>query len=288
MTPARITEPAVGASVWASGSQVWTREQRHLHRERDGEGQEQPASGRGGDRVLVLGDRDQVEGEVGAGPAGVQHRSGDEADQHEGRAEHRVEEELHGGVAPVRVAPARDEEVHRDQHDLEHHEEEEEVEREEHAEAPGLEQQEPGEERLLVVVRRRAEDGDREQHAGHHDQEQRDPVDAEVPGDVEVLDPGGLLDHLEAGDRPSRTRRGSPTVRAPVATANSVATSRADSARRRDTSAVTSAPTAGSTTMAVRSGKSGDGASAASITARCSGTVRTATSTIAPKATPSA
>ena len=24
MTPARITEPAVGASVWASGSQVWT------------------------------------------------------------------------------------------------------------------------------------------------------------------------------------------------------------------------------------------------------------------------
>ena len=24
MTPARITEPAVGAWVWASGSQVWT------------------------------------------------------------------------------------------------------------------------------------------------------------------------------------------------------------------------------------------------------------------------
>ena len=24
MTPARITDPAVGASVWASGSQVWT------------------------------------------------------------------------------------------------------------------------------------------------------------------------------------------------------------------------------------------------------------------------
>ena len=23
MTPARMTEPAVGASVWASGSQVW-------------------------------------------------------------------------------------------------------------------------------------------------------------------------------------------------------------------------------------------------------------------------
>ena len=48
------------------------------------------------------------------------------------------------------------------------------------------------------------------------------------------------------------------TVSAPVATENSVATSRADSTRRLDTSAVTSAPMAGSTTAAVRSGKSGD------------------------------
>ena len=61
-TPARITEPAVGASVWASGSHVWTREQRHLHGEGHGEARNSQRA------VLVartwsLGDRDQVEGE---------------------------------------------------------------------------------------------------------------------------------------------------------------------------------------------------------------------------------
>ena len=72
MTPARITEPAVGASVWASGSQVWTREQRHLHRERDGEA-------RNSQRAVVVAIAswssaivDQVEGESVAGRPGVQ------------------------------------------------------------------------------------------------------------------------------------------------------------------------------------------------------------------------
>ena len=77
-------------------------------------------------------------------------------------------------------------------------------------------------------------------------------------------------------------------VRAPVATENSVATSRADSARRRDTSAVTTAPMAGSTTMAVRIGKSGERPRRRALTGRMLRTVRTATSTIAPTAMPSA
>ena len=39
-TPARSTLPAVGASTWASGSQVWKRDQRHLDREAGHQGQE--------------------------------------------------------------------------------------------------------------------------------------------------------------------------------------------------------------------------------------------------------
>ena len=43
------------------------------------------------------------------------------------------------------------------------------------------------------------EHGDREQHGGHGDEEQRYPVDADLPADAEVADPGVLADELEAG-----------------------------------------------------------------------------------------
>ena len=59
------------------------------------------------------------------------HRRGDDADEHERRAEHREEEELRGRVDAVVVAPATDEEVHRHEHDLEEDEEQEQVEAEE-------------------------------------------------------------------------------------------------------------------------------------------------------------
>ena len=42
------------------------REQRHLDRERDGEGEEQPARGGAGDDRLAVGERDEVEGERAA------------------------------------------------------------------------------------------------------------------------------------------------------------------------------------------------------------------------------
>ena len=77
-------------------------------------------------------------------------------DEHEGRAEQRVEEELQRRVGAVAVAPAADEEVHRHEHDLEEHEEEEEVEGEEHAEAAGLEQQQPADVALDVRLARAA------------------------------------------------------------------------------------------------------------------------------------
>jgi hypothetical protein len=45
-------------------------------------------------------------------------------------------------------------------------------------------------------------DGDREEHAGEHYEEEGDPVDAELPRDAPRVDPAVLGDHLVAGLRP--------------------------------------------------------------------------------------
>ena len=85
-------------------------------------------------------------------------------DEHERRADHRVEEELRGRVHAVLVAPPADQEVHRHEHDLEEHEEQEQVEAEERAHHAGLEQQQPREVRL--VLRRRGAGRCRRSRAG--------------------------------------------------------------------------------------------------------------------------
>ena len=78
---------------------------------------------------------------------------------------------------------------------------------------PGLEQQHP---REVALGRRgagrcRAID-DREQHAGEHDEEQRDAVDAEVPGDAPRLDPRVLARRTGSRRRASCRRRRAPTT----------------------------------------------------------------------------
>ena len=90
------------------------------------------------------------------------------------------------------------------------------------------------------------------------------------------LDPGGLLDQLEAGVAGlERDEDGDGEGAGGDREERRHQPGRAR-ARRRDTSAVTSAPMAGSTTMAVRSGKLGASASARrAVTARLLRTVRT-------------
>src|SRR4030042_1447803 len=80
-TPARITEPAVGASTWGAGG-------------------------------------------------------GEDAGEHQRRAQRGEQEELDGGIPPPLAAPGPDDEVHRDQHHLPEDEEDEQVEGDEDAEAP--------------------------------------------------------------------------------------------------------------------------------------------------------
>ena len=190
-TPARMTEPPVGACVCASGSQVCSGNSGTFTANAiaNAKNSHRPVLAA---NVGVLGDLDQVERDLAVVGLG-QHGRGDDADQHERRADHREQEELRGRVDAVVVAPAADEEVHRHEHDLEEHEEQEQVEADEAAHHAGFEQQHPRQVALVVVVRVDAGDHQREQHAGEHDQEQRDAVDAEVPRDAPRLDPRVLL-----------------------------------------------------------------------------------------------
>ncbi len=146
----------------------------------------------------MLGQDLHVERQLAGGPGG-EERQGDDADEHQGTAGHRVEEELEGGVDPVAVAPTADQEVHRHQHDLEEEEEQEQVEGHEHAHRAGHQDHQPQVVGLRIVVVVGGEDGDGEQDAAQHDEEQRDPVDTEEPLQAEVFHPGGAGHELETG-----------------------------------------------------------------------------------------
>ena len=79
-----------------------------------------------------------------------QEEHGQEAENHQRRAEQREQEELDGRIAPVLAAPHTDHEVHRQQDNLEEHEEEDEVLGEECADHSRLEDQYESEERLGI------------------------------------------------------------------------------------------------------------------------------------------
>ena len=103
-----MMEPAVGAWTWASGSQVWDLD-------RKGQGKRQEAQhlerGSGGGR--------QGCGNLGNGEGSGLDEDGHNRDQHQSRTQQRVHDELQGGVDPVLAAPLSNQEVHRDQRELE-------------------------------------------------------------------------------------------------------------------------------------------------------------------------
>ena len=212
-----MIEPAVGASVWASGSHVWSGKTGTLIAKREREGEEEERLGAAGEGQPV----DVLERERPcAGRRVVADREEEDRQEHQEAARHREEEELHRGVDAPRAAPDPDDEVHRDEHDLPEDVEEGEVERDEAAEHAGLEHQEGDRVAadLLLDVRQREEQGDRRQDRRQQDEEERDPVDADVVGDAELRDPRDLLAELEAlreeriasraaGRGPDRARR---------------------------------------------------------------------------------
>ena len=168
------------------------RPHRHLDRERDEECGEQPFLRLERQRQLIpLEDRE-------AAADGVQI---DQRDQHQHRAQERVEKELERGVDAVRAAPDADDEVHRDQLRFEEDVEQHGVERGEHT----VDEPRHDEERRHILGDSRLDDhptgpdGEHGDEAVEQDEEDRYSIDAEEVIDAEARDPFDRLDELHLG-----------------------------------------------------------------------------------------
>ena len=180
------------------------REHRDLDGEPDEEGEEHPELETR--RVGGLHQAEQVEGVLPGRPV-VGEVERQDAEQHQDASHQRVEEELDGRVELPRAAPDPDQEVHRDQHHFPEHVEQEEVEGNEDPQHSRLEEQE--EDVVLLDPLGDAfpggQDGDEAEQGGHQDQQQADPVEAEVVFDADARDPLVALSELEL--RPGRVER---------------------------------------------------------------------------------
>ena len=179
----------------------------HLHQESGGEEPEDPvlaagAQGMGGEVLDVEVDRPAIRG---------QDPGGDRADQHQQGPHQRVDDHLdHGRLRADRPLvllrpagmlgpPAPEQEVERDQHQVEEEDEEDQVLGQEGAEHGRLGEAEHQEvdARPLRRVDRGPERGREPEDGGEQDQEEADPVDAQLVADAESRDPAlvdGVLD----------------------------------------------------------------------------------------------
>ncbi len=201
-----MTEPAVGASVWASGSHVWNGNIGTLiakPRKNAKKSQIWSSTGRRRRDRRQLLDREgrRVPGAlVAEEPRRVQEVERDDAEQHQDGAGQRVEEELDRRVEPPLPSPDADQEVHRHEHHFPEDVEEEEVEAAERPDHERLQEQQQDVVLLQALGDRRVgtDDGDDAHERRQQEQHERDPVDAEVVLDAERRDPGGALDELVA------------------------------------------------------------------------------------------
>ena len=149
------------------------RPHRHLHREGGEEGEPQAPLHVG--RELVRHQR----GDVGGARLPVHRHHGE---QHQHRAEQRVEEELEACVDAVGAAPDADDQEHRDEAALEEDVEQHQVERAEDADHQRLEHQEGDHVLLDAVLDHTQLDSmhKRQQERRQHDEQHRDAVDAQL------------------------------------------------------------------------------------------------------------
>jgi len=172
---------------------------RHLDRERQEEGDEDQD-------LLIEPERQTVEigDQVCALPclARLQVQV-DERDEHEHRAQERVEKELDRRIHAARSAPHADDDEHRDEHRFPKDVEEQCVERREHADHEPFKDEE-GREILCWPVLNRipgSHHHQRRDEGGQDDERHRDAVDAERVQGIECRNPAQLLDklHLRRG-----------------------------------------------------------------------------------------
>ena len=177
------------------------REERHLDREREEEGREQPPGH--GAKLTDLAQHVRVRERVRAcGLARVQIQHEDRH-QHQQRAEERIDEELDRRVQPVVPAPDPDDEVHRNQHHFPHHIEEEEIERHEDADHARCQHEQQRVEATLALgdVAPASQNRERHEEGGEQDEEQRDPVHADRVVNAPRGDPGSIDGELHAAVR---------------------------------------------------------------------------------------
>src|ERR1700691_825414 len=124
----------------------------------------------------------------------------DDADEHEDRASHRIQDKFDGGVDAALMSPDTDQEGHGDQHDLPEQEEEEEVEGKEDADNADLEQQQHDEEFFYAVIDTLPGSKNRygRQERGQDDEEETDAVHAQVVVDRRVGNPVVVFDQTVA------------------------------------------------------------------------------------------
>ncbi len=138
--------------------------------------------------------------EAAAGGQGV-HRvaagedaEGDKASEHHRRAEEGVDEELDRRRPAVLVPPDADQQVHRDQRDLEEDVEQDQILRGEHPEHPDLGEEDRREVLLEVTPhvprREHRDDGQQRRQEEHPETE---PVEADPVADVQRRYPGKVL-----------------------------------------------------------------------------------------------
>jgi hypothetical protein len=132
------------------------REHRHFHTEADEHAGEDPQCGVLGDPRSVLDEPLELErGQLRVGAVVLgDHEQGDERDEHQRRAEHRVEEELQRRVLAILATPHADHEVHRQQHHFEEDEEQDQILGDERAGHSDLQHQHQDEKRLGIARRR--------------------------------------------------------------------------------------------------------------------------------------
>jgi hypothetical protein len=171
-------------------------EERRLDRERDEEPEEDPvAPARPALDEVERALRDPVD---------------DDRREHQQRPGHRVDDELDRRERPPRPAPDADEHVERDQHRLERRVEEKQVLRREHGDDRARQEEHQPEVRASAVAAGPEGIGDRRRHEDHGraDEPQREPVEADVVRDAEVLEPLHLLLRLEVAAPELEAERG--------------------------------------------------------------------------------
>ena len=175
---AREQRRDLGRRLGVRGAQpAVERQQRRLHRERDGEAEEDPV-------VAARAGVDEAE-------RALREAERDDRGEHQQRAGHRVDHERDRRADPVRAAPDADEHVDRDQHRLEEDVEEEQVLRGEDADdRTDEEQHQPvvGARPLAAGPDAEADRGGAE-HDGQPGEPEREAVEADVVGDAEVVEP---------------------------------------------------------------------------------------------------